>query len=177
MGGDPSGRVERRPMNLAVLCLRLGIGIVWLANLVYIVNPANAFFPTFGATANSYGPTTLTGPAIATFVAANPLLFSVTIALVTAYLAFAFLLGISVRLACVVGAGFNLLLLLTQFATLTTFPGGTDVGPQPLYLVAYVALFISDGGPLWSLELTLSRALGRQGIRPSPSDGRPIPSR
>jgi uncharacterized membrane protein YphA (DoxX/SURF4 family) len=143
--------------------LRVGLGIVWLANLSYVVDPANDFFPTFAATASSFGPTTPTGPALAEFVAANAALFALAVALVTAYLALAFLLGFSVRIACLVGTVFNLALLLTQFTTVSTMPGGTDVGPHPVYLVAYVALFVANGARLWSLDGWLEHRARRAG--------------
>jgi hypothetical protein len=127
--------------------------LVWFANLLYIVTPANRFFPTFATTANSFGATSYGGPGLTSLVAAHPEIFAAAIALLTAYLAMAFLAGITVRIACVCGAVFNLLLLATQFATLTTIPGGTDVGPQPLYLVGYVALFVAPGGRLVSYDV------------------------
>jgi hypothetical protein len=160
-----------------MLSLRIGLGVVWLLNLLYVVLPANAFFPTFADTADSFGSTSLGGPGLASFVAGHPGIFSALVAGLTGYLAVAFLLGVSLRAACFIGFGFNLVLLATQFTTLTTIPGGTDVGPQPLYLIAYVALFVSNGGSLWStdkwIELRLSGRRHRGVYDPGAPAGAP----
>ena|ERR1700686_4778406 len=124
-------RPAREPSSFAPrrgnLSLRVGLGIVWSLNLMYIVDPANQFFSTFDNTAASFGSSTLGGPALASLVARFPVPFEILIAGVTAYLAAAFLLGITTRWACIVGAGFNLVLLLTQFGGISTIPGSTDV--------------------------------------------------
>jgi hypothetical protein len=127
-----------------ITVLRVGLGIIWSLNLLYILDPANQFFPTFTRTASSFGSSTLGGPSLPSFVARFPLPFELLIAGSTAYLAVALTAGITTRLACLVGAVFNVVLLLTQFATITTFPGSTDVGPQPLYLVMYLAVFLGS---------------------------------
>ncbi len=116
---------------LAVEVLRIGLGLVWAMNLVFIVDPANQFFPTFSSTASSYAPTTLGGPGLAQFVAAHGAVFSVLIAVATAYLAFAFLTGTTTRWACVVGFFLSGFFLVTQWGSTFYFPGGTDVGPHP----------------------------------------------
>jgi uncharacterized membrane protein YphA (DoxX/SURF4 family) len=144
---------------------------------MYIIDPANRWFPTFAATVRSFGPTSYGGPGLAGFVADHPEIFALAIAGVTAYLALAFLTGLSVRVACVAGAVFNLGLLATQFTTLT-IPGGTDVGPHPLYLVAYVGLFVARGGPLFSVDpwAHLRRVRWSRGLRsPRRSSGRSTP--
>lgn len=141
---DPEGppgapAAERR----AILGLRLGLGIVWAVNLLFIVLPQANFFGTFSATAASYEGSTLGGGGLPAWVAAHPAPFSVAVAVVTAYLAVAFLTGRTVRIACLVGSGFAVALLITQWATTFAVPGGTDVGPQPLYIVAYAALALA----------------------------------
>lgn len=107
--------------------------------------------------ASSYGPTTLGGPGFANLVAANPTFFSWLIALATAYLAFAFLVGFTTRLACVVGFVASTAFLLTQWTATFRFPGGTDVGAHPLYLAIYVALFVGGAGRFWSLDAWIWR--------------------
>jgi len=130
-----------RAWDLGTFVLRLGLGAAWALNLIYIFDPANQFFTTFSATATSFGPTSLGGHGLASFVAAYPEVFSGVIAGLTVYLSAAFLLGLTTRVACLVGGAFNLALLLTQFGQISTFPGSTDIGAQPLYLVIYAALF------------------------------------
>jgi len=152
--GPSTLRAARR----ALLALRLGIGVIWTLNLVYVLLPANSFFPAFADTASSFGPTTLSGPGIATYVASHSGFFSVGVAVVTAYLAAAFLLGASTKVACLVGAGFNVTLLVTQFGQIAMIPGATDVGPQPLYLAIYVALFLSAGIEPLSMDRWFARA-------------------
>ncbi len=148
--------------------LRIGIGVVWLVNLLFIVDPANRFFPTFASSARSYATSTLGGPGIAQFVASHPLLFAAGIAATTGYLAVAFLLGVTTRVASIVGAAFAVGLLLTQFGSTFFFPGGTDVGPQPLYLVIYGVLLVGGAGTSLSLQPWLRarmRALRAEGTR------------
>jgi len=136
--------------------LRIGLGLIWLANLVFIVDPANQFFPTFAGTVLAYGPSTpaaVGGATLTGFVAAHAGLFAVLTAIVTAYLAGAFLSGVTVRPALLVGAGFTLLLLVTQWGQTFVMPGGTDVGPMPLYLLIYAILWIGGAGAtlrLWA---------------------------
>src|ERR1700688_2125485 len=61
------------PERRGILALRVGLGLVWAANLVFIVAPANQFFPTFAATAGAYAPTSVDGGALAQFVAGQPM--------------------------------------------------------------------------------------------------------
>ncbi|MCI4321692.1 MAG: hypothetical protein L3K05_05245 [Thermoplasmata archaeon] len=70
----------------------------------------------------------------------------------TVYLAIAFLLGLTTRIACLVGGGFAALLLVSQFNGTFLIPGGTDVGPMPLYLAAYAALLVGQAQRYWSLD-------------------------
>ncbi|HZY69650.1 MAG TPA: hypothetical protein VFF67_01560 [Thermoplasmata archaeon] len=115
---------------------------MWALNLLFVVLPANDYFGSFAATARSFSAYAVGGPTLPDFVASGAELFAAIIATVTAYLAAAFLLGATTRPACLIGAVFNGLLLITQVGQVWTFPGGTDVGPQPLYLIAYAALLL-----------------------------------
>lgn len=125
-----------------VALLRLGVGAAWLANAYFVLDPANQFFSSFSGVASSFGASTAGGPAVADFVAQNPFVFSILIAAVTVSLAIAFLSDVAVRTACLVGAAFNIALLVSQWGQVTTIPGGTDIGPQPLYLIAYGVLWV-----------------------------------
>ncbi len=132
--------------DFAVEVLRSGLGVIWAVNLVFIVDPANMYFGTFAATAQSYGPTSLGGSGLANFVAQNAVVFAWMIAGVTAYLAVAFLLGLTTRLACYIGVLFAAALLWTQIGSTFVIPGGTDVGAHPLYLLIYVVLIAGAAG-------------------------------
>ena len=136
----------------ALFCLRVGIGVIWALNFLFIAWPANQFFPTFAATASSFGPTTLGGPSLANAAAANAPWLSYVVAGVTIYLAIAFIAGFTTRAACVVGLVFNGLLLITQYGQIVVVPGGTDVGPMPLYLLIYVVLLVGRANELWSVD-------------------------
>jgi hypothetical protein len=149
---------------------------VWALNLVCIFDPANGYFTGFGATAASVEGTSLGGSAFPTFVAAHPLVFSLVIAVVTLYLAIAFLFGVSTRAACIVGTVFALALLVSQFGS-TFVIGGTDVGPMPIYVAVFGALFFGhaertlsfDAG--WSARAQRNRApvpLSQPGPRAAP---------
>ncbi|MCI4365209.1 MAG: hypothetical protein L3K10_04000 [Thermoplasmata archaeon] len=158
----------RRPTDLSrrgMLALRLGLGVLWSFNLVYIFDPANQYWSTFRSTAQAYGGLTLGGNGFAVFVAAHSTFFALAIAGVTLYLALAFLLGLSTRAACLIGGAFNLALFVTQWAQITTLPGATDVGAQPLYLAMYAALFLGYEAPRLSLDSLLSRTLARRSTR------------
>jgi len=132
--------------------LRIAIGLVWAANLLFIVLPSANYWASFASVAASYGAATPGGPGFANLVASNPTFFAWTIAIITTYLAVAFLLGVTTRLACVVGFVASLLFLWTQWGQTFVFPGGTDVGAHPLYLVIYVALFVGGAGRFWSVD-------------------------
>jgi uncharacterized membrane protein YphA (DoxX/SURF4 family) len=139
----------------ALELLRVGLGTIWALNLLFILDPVNEFFPTFRETALAFGPTTLGGSGVADFVAAHAQLFAWATAGLTAYLALAFVLGITTRLACVVGGVASVAFLLTQWLSTFQAPGGTDVGPHPLYLLAYLALFVGGAGRYLSVDRTM----------------------
>ena len=132
--------------------LRIGLGVVWAVNLLFIVLPAAGYWSTFQGAAQSYGASTLGGPGLAGLVAAHATLFAWLIALTTAYLAAAFLLGVTTRLACGVGAVMSIAFFVTQFGATFVFPGGTDVGPHPLYLAIYAALWVGGAGRVWAID-------------------------
>jgi uncharacterized membrane protein YphA (DoxX/SURF4 family) len=132
--------------------LRVLIGVIWAANLLFIVLPAADYWGSFASVAASYGSSSLGGPGFANFVAANPAFFAWLIAIATGYLAFAFLFGFTTRLACAVGFIASVAFFVTQWNTTFAFPGGTDVGAHPLYLAIYVALFVGGAGRFWSLD-------------------------
>jgi hypothetical protein len=140
-----------------MIALRIAIGLVWAVNLVFIFDPQNAFFATFATTAGSFAPVSLGGAGFPNFVAAHAMVFSVLIASVTLYLAVSFLLGVTTRLACVVGSGFALLLLVSQFGATFNIPGGTDVGPMPIYLACYFAMSVGHAERYASLDSLLAR--------------------
>ena len=147
----PTGATDARSAG-ALELLRFTVGAIWLANLLFIVVPSAGYWSTFAAVAQSYAPTTLGGPWLADLVAAHPVVFSWLIALLTAYLAIAFLSGVTTRLACVLGGAASVLFLLTQFGSTFSFPGGTEVGAHPLYLVIYAALWVGGAGKAWALD-------------------------
>ncbi len=143
----------RDPKGMSIDLLRVGIGVVWALNLIFILAPSNRYFPMFQAMASGFGPSSLGGPGFANFVASYPVLFSWLIAGVTTYLAFAFLLGLTTRLACVVGGLASVAFLLTQFyATFALNGTGTDVGAHPLYLLIYLILFTAGAGQYFALD-------------------------
>lgn len=158
MSGSESllGRIRsiwaEAPQSAAVELLRVGLGGVWGLNLIFVLAPENAYFATFADTALSFTPTTLGGPGVADFVAAHSAVFAVAIAVTTGYLALAFLAGLTTRLACYVGFAFSATLLLTQVGSTFTVPGGTDVGPHPLYLLIYLVLFLGRAGRFFAVD-------------------------
>ncbi len=134
------------PKGMSLDLLRVGMGLVWCLNLIFVVDPSNQFFLTFHDVALSFAPTSLGGPTVADYVAANSTFFAWATALLTGYLAVAFALGVTTRLACVVGGAASVLLLITQFVSTFAIPGGTDVGPHPIYLLVYLVLFAGGAG-------------------------------
>jgi len=132
--------------------LRLLMGVIWTANLLFIILPMADYWGSFADMAGGFGQTSLGGPGFANYVAANPTFFAWLIAIATGYLAVAFLFGLTTRLACAVGFVASVAFLVTQWTTTFAFPGGTDVGPHPLYLAVYVALFVGGAGRYWSLD-------------------------
>jgi len=159
----------------AIETLRIGLGVIWALNLLFIVIPAADYWGSFSSVAASFGSSTPGGPGLADFIAAHPLFFAWLIAVATAYLAVAFLLGFTTRLACVVGMIASAFFLWTQYTTTFAFPGGTDVGPHPLYLAMYVILLVGGAGRFWSVDRrlwrsgkTILRRLGRWVAAPLP---------
>jgi hypothetical protein len=151
--------------GLGLNALRLGLGTVWAANLVYIFDPANQYWPMFSTAAASYGSQSIGGSQFANFVASYPTVFAALIAAVTVYLAFSFLLGFSTRLACLVGFGFSLALFVTQWAEISTFPGGTDIGAPPLYMAMFVALYLGYDAPRFTLDRWILGWSARRAVR------------
>jgi uncharacterized membrane protein YphA (DoxX/SURF4 family) len=132
--------------------LRIGLGVVWAANLLFILLPSSDYWGSFASVAASFGSTTPGGSGFAQFVSSYPTVFAGLIALVTAYLAVAFLAGFTTRLACLVGFFASSVFLWTQWGSTFSFPGGTDVGAQPLYLVMYVVVFVGGAGRFWAVD-------------------------
>ena len=169
----PSGAARLR-LERSLTLLRIGIGVIWALNLVYVVDPANGFFPTFSTTALGFAGSSLGGAVLPTFVAAHASIFAALVAGCTAYLAVAFLVGGTTRIACVVGGLFNAALLVTQVGGLVNLPGGTDIGPQPLYLLVYLTLFAGAGLDSLSVDRwwTAVRAARRPAVSDLPSSTR-----
>jgi hypothetical protein len=146
-------RWTRDSKGIAIDFLRIGIGLVWTFNLIFILAPSNQFFAGFQSVAGGFGSTTLGGPGLATFVATYPGFFAWTIAVLTGYLAVAFLAGITTRLACLVGGAASVAFLLTQFTSTFALDGsGTDVGAHPLYLLIYLILFVGGAGQYLAVD-------------------------
>ncbi len=93
--------------SFAIEILRIGVGIVWAMNFVFIVAPANDFFGNFGQVVLSLGPTSIGGSGLEQFVAAHAPFFAWLVAVVTGYLAVAFILGLTTRWACIIGGVFS----------------------------------------------------------------------
>jgi uncharacterized membrane protein YphA (DoxX/SURF4 family) len=148
----PVSGVAPTRASRGMLVLRLGLGALWAANLIYIFDPANQYWSGFAGAAQSFEGQSLGGGGFAQFVAIHPVFFAALIAGVSVYLAIAFLLGLSTRAACLIGGAFNLALFVTQWAQVSTIPGGTDVGTQPLYLAMYVALFLGYEANRFTLD-------------------------
>jgi len=152
MAGSPAPSTGISEGERAIEILRVGLGVVWVLNLLFIVVPASDYWGSFPAVAASFGASTPGGPGFASYVAAHSLLFAWIIAIATAYLAVAFLFGVTTRLACIVGIMASAIFLWTQYSTTFAFPGGTDVGPHPLYIVMSVILLLGGAGRYWSLD-------------------------
>jgi uncharacterized membrane protein YphA (DoxX/SURF4 family) len=162
-GTDPSSApsLSEPYARKGILALRLGIGAVWALNLLFIFDPANGYFTGFSSTAQSFSGQSLGGGGFPQFVASYPAAFSILIAGVTLYLAVAFLFGVTTRWACFVGAGFALALLISQWGGTFVIPGGTDVGPMPIYVAVYVALFLGHAEQSLSLDAWLGARVHR----------------
>jgi uncharacterized membrane protein YphA (DoxX/SURF4 family) len=154
--------------------LRLALGAVWAGNLLFVIVPSNNFFESFSATASGFSSSNPTGPGLAEFAAQNGPVFALLVAGTTVYLAVALILGLTTRIACLVGSAFSATLLVAQWGLTFSFPGGTDVGPHPLYLAIYAGLFIGRADQYFSLDERAMPALRRwlSRRRPSPSPNR-----
>lgn len=137
---------------MSIELLRVGMGIVWALNFLFVADPTNQFFPTFRDTAISFASTSLGGPGVADFVAAHATFFAWFTALLTAYLALAFVSGATTRLACLVGSLASVVFFVTQFVSTFQGPGATDVGPHPLYILSYVILLAGGAGRYVSVD-------------------------
>jgi uncharacterized membrane protein YphA (DoxX/SURF4 family) len=153
--------------------LRLGMGVIWVVNALFILDPANNFFGSFSQTASSYAASTPGPVPFPLWVAQYPLAFSILIASVTVFLAAGFLTGYAVRIAAVVGSVFSLLLLWTQWGATFTMPGATDVGPHPLYLLVYLILYLGGAGRTLTLPEAV-QALKSWGHRALPALPGPV---
>lgn len=163
----------------AIELLRIGVGVVWTVNLLFILDPANDYWSTFSSVALSFAPTTLGGPGLAQYVASHSWFFAWGIALVTAYLAIALLFGVTTRIACFVGSFFSALLLATQFGSTFLFPGGTDVGAHPLYILVYGVLVVGGAGSSVSVDQWIRHTLAERRATRAAAEapvGRPVPS-
>ncbi len=153
---DRSGR--------ALDVLRILLGVIWGANLLFIFLPqsaANYWNPTFfSSTAYSYAFSSVIGPGLPNFVAAYPMFFASLIAIGSTYLAVAFLLGITTRLASLLGLIASVLLLLTQWNGIFVWGWGTDVGAQPLYIAICLALLVGGAGRYWALDAWIWKSVG-----------------
>ena len=159
-GNPPPERVSglraawrMNPKGVTLDLLRIGIGLVWALNLMYILAPSNRFFAGFQSTAGGFGSSSLGGAGFASFAASHATLFAWGIALLTGYLAVAFLAGLTTRLACVVGGVASTAFIVTQFYSTFALNGtGTDVGPHPIYILVYVILFTGMAGQYFALD-------------------------
>lgn len=156
------GPLSSDPRGVALELLRIGMGVIWSLNLLFVIDPSNRFFPTFQSVALSFAPTSLGGPGVADFVASHSTVFAWMVAVLTAYLAVALVLGLTTRLACVVGIAASVAFLVTQFASTFGVPGGTDVGPHPLYILVYGILLIGHAGRYVSLDRRLAAVAGQR---------------
>lgn len=144
-----------RPTGRMIEVLRIGLGIVWFANFFFIVYPSNDYFGQFSGIARSFAPVSFGGPGFPDYVAAHPLVFSWAVALITGYLAVAFTFGLTTRLACFVGSFFSAVLFAIQVGTIFVFPGGTDVGEHPLFILISAVLLVGGAGQSLSLDAWL----------------------
>jgi hypothetical protein len=148
--------------------LRIGLGIVWAANFFFIVYPPNDYFGYFSTVALSLAPVSLGGPGFLQYVAAHPLFFSWAVAVVTGYLAFAFTVGFTTRIACFVASFFSAILFAIQVGSIFVFPGGTDVGEHPLFILISAVLLVGGAGQSLSLDAWVRKAwAGYRAARPA----------
>ena len=136
----------------AIELLRIALGGIWAVNLLFIVYPAADYWATFSTLVQSSVGGSSGAGTISGLVLDDPLLFAWAVAGVTVYLAVAFLLGIGTKIACVIGAVFSAALFGLGLGSTFAFPGGTDVGPHPVYLAAYAALYLGDAGTSFAVN-------------------------
>ena len=160
---------KARPRVRMIEVLRIGLGIVWIANFFFIVYPANDYWSDFSGIARSFAPVSFGGPGFPDYVASHPLFFSWVVALTTAYLAVAFTLGLTTRIACFVGSFFSAVLFAVQIGTIFVFPGGTDVGEHPLFILISGVLLVGGAGQSLSLDAWIRESWARHvASRPAP---------
>ena len=157
----PLSERPRRPPRRMIEYLRIGLGLVWFANFFFIVYPPNNYFGEFSAIARSFAPVSFGGPGFPDYVAAHPLFFSWLIALVTGYLAVAFTFGLTTRTACFVGSFLSATLFAIQIGSIFVFPGGTDVGEHPLFILISAVLLVGGAGSTLSLDEWVRSAWAR----------------
>lgn len=141
--------------------LRIGLGLVWFTNFFFIVYPPNNFFGDFSTIALTFAPVSFGGPGFPDYVAAHSLFFSWVIALTTGYLAVAFTFGLTTRIACFVGGFFSAVLFAIQIGSIFVFPGGTDVGEHPLFILISAVLLVGAAGSSLSLDEWVRAAWAR----------------
>lgn len=141
--------------------LRIGLGIVWFANFFFIIYPPNNYFGEFSGIARSFAPVSFGGPGFPDYVAAHSLFFSWLIALATGYLAIAFTFGLTTRIACFAGSFFSAVLFAIQIGSIFVFPGGTDVGEHPLFILISAVLLVGGAGSSLSLDEWIRTAWAR----------------
>jgi hypothetical protein len=164
--GSPSGSGPARATRgwghgRMIDVLRIGLGLVWFANFWFIIYPPNDFFGEFSTITRSFAPVSLGGPGFIDYVAAHPLFFSWGVAIVTGYLAFAFTFGLTTRIACFVGAFFSAILFAIQIGTIFVYPGGTDVGEHPVFILIEAVLLVGGAGQSLSLDEWIRTAWAR----------------
>ncbi|MGD0249673.1 MAG: hypothetical protein ABSB97_02115 [Thermoplasmata archaeon] len=141
--------------------LRIGLGLVWFANFFFIVYPPNNYFGNFSSIALSLAPVSFGGPGFLDYVAAHPLFFSWAVAIATGYLAFALTFGITTRIACFAGSFFSAVLFAIQVGSIFVFPGGTDVGEHPLFILISAVLLVGGAGRSLSLDVWMRASWAR----------------
>ena len=141
--------------------LRIGLGLVWVANFFFIVYLPNDYWGQFPGIARSFAPVSFGGPGFPDYVASHPLVFSWLVAGITGYLAVAFTLGLTTRIACFVGSFFSAVLFAIQVGTIFVFPGGTDVGEHPLFILITAILLVGGAGQSLSLDAWTRSAWAR----------------
>jgi len=156
-GSVSTGRSPSRMIEV----LRIGLGLVWFANFFFILYPANNYWGEFPSVARSFAPVSFGGPGFPDYAATHPLFFSWLVALITGYLAIAFTFGLTTRAACFVASFFSAGLFAIQIGSIFVFPGGTDVGEHPLFILISGVLLVGGAGTSLSLDEWSQRAWSR----------------